>query len=342
MLLLKFVNDTEEWKKIYLKCWYNGKKINFDAFLGLPLDEKSRNDGVKLVADQIKDLELILGLATTKIELEQLSSIHTLLNKYDKNKDFLSGLIKLCSFVLLNNNGAAIAKIKEIINLDFKFYSFESDWWNILSNESRQIVLETTYRSLKMLASSSIPKIQLSIFFQYINALDPGDRIKSLIGSNDLEITLAELRKMANSNFWGNEIAFTWFIIFLHRTFEAEAFNYLNEQLPKIVMTKDIKQLWGYVYSFPIENKRRIELIESLKMAKKDLGDYEYFLKILFMESEIVRNELGVMIPLFQLKRDYFQSLLIKEKAIFLAVYNLSLLNDNNQNLWKNLYNVAD
>jgi hypothetical protein len=338
MLLAKFVNNRDDWEVAYKKCFEATLQKEFKSFFNNRIRINSES---KIFADLHKKLENLQGLSKL-YERELVTSEYKILKKiledYKTKDDFLSSLLRLSVYTLVKNYGAATNVIKQVINTDFRLYSIAPSWWNKLTVDDRQNVLDLMYESLKFIADAELPSGPKNMFFQYINALDPGDRIKSIINSKSIDVSLADLRKLSTSNFWGRENAMAWFVIFSQRTFEAEAVSYILESSSFFVEEKELNEMWAYSLFLPADEAFRKNLVDILKSTSNAKTPEQQFLASMFLEHEALRFDVNEKLPPFQLRRNLYYKMYEEDIAIDLAVYNLYLLSDKDSNLWIKLY----
>lgn len=296
-------------KIIKKKTELNAKKINLSEIL---------LDSEKILSSQIDRFK-----------------IRHLLDKLNKIEGNLAiEIIKLALFLKVKNNGRGHIIFNKILSSDKAKFLFYGE------RGVSKLLREDLYNGLVPVLDFLSDKLHGKRFYYlsiYLKDFFPEMKLQY-----DSSISLKDLRAITRSHVWGDNYPALWVSEFVGRTTNKDSYNYIENVL-KVNSTKSkfLDLMWLFKYHTPRDEQTRKRLKEAVIELKNSNNDYYKMTLYSILENkeiyEMVKKELKLKRPLFNLKRQYYRDLLQTGEHINFATFNLLSLGDRGKDLiwWK-------
>ncbi len=177
---------------------------------------------------------------------------------------------------------------------------------------------------------------KFDMFISQMNFLFSGQYFNEIKNQFNVNFSLTDLREVSKKTY-SSQFFYPWIFNRLYpRTSDIEALNFLEKTFKNIDMNElRFHQYWVLYYYFPKGDEIREKIINDLTKMWNSQNFYYKYLVIRAMEDQVIKENLSKKSsvfkkPLFKMKRDFYQELLLSGKSTQLAIYNLILLGDLN------------
>lgn len=303
---------------------------DFERRLKQIKDKKSSldNDMIEIFKKSLKTFEMEKGIdKETKIRkiAESLKSSKSI---------FWKNFIEL-NLAVESGNSAWVRRVfKSFINVGPEVILFDEENSLIKANSEWKDDFLKMFKRLEKYFEEDEDKFDM--FISQINFLFSGQYFNEVKNQFSVNFSLTDLREISKKTY-SSQFYYPWIFNRLYpRTSDIEALNFLEKTFKNIDINElRYDQYWVLYYYFPKGDEIRGKIINDLIKMWNSQSFYYKYLVIRAMEDQVIKENLSKKSqvfkkPLFKIKREFYQSLLLSGKSTQLAIYNLILLGDLN------------
>lgn len=182
---------------------------------------------------------------------------------------------------------------------------------------------------------------QIKILAHRLNQMGLGDSFENLSDEFDSDWSLTDLRERVKNPLLRTEFFDFWYLVLMNRTSEAE----LKEKMRGMITIKTLYgmedgQLWPFEYTFSGVEKKREIIIKRLNKMWNSKEPIDQYTVLRVSQNPVVKKLLSEINSNFQranfqIKREFFKDVLYSGYSTDVAMYELILLGDkDNNHLW--------
>lgn len=303
---------------------------DFERRLKQIKDKKSslENDMIKIFKKSLKTFEMEKGI-------DKETKIRKIAESLKKSKSiFWKNFIEL-NLAVESGNSAWVRRVfKSFINVGPEVILFDEENSLIKANSEWKDDFLKMFKRLEKYFEEDVDKFDM--FISQINFLFSGQYFNEVKNQFSVNFSLTDLREISKKTY-SSQFYYPWIFNRLYpRTSDIEALNFLEKTFKNIDINElRYDQYWVLYYYFPKGDKIRGKIINDLIKMWNSQSFYYKYLVIRAMEDQVIKENLSKKSqvfrkPLFKIKREFYQSLLLSGKSTQLAIYNLILLGDLN------------
>ncbi len=301
---------------------------------------KKPNDAI-LILKKIEELMLLKLEDSTSLErIRRLTEFRNLKNL--ANYPYLAQILELLIAIKVENQAWAYDSLLSLMNthpfrlaFEVDHLTFNGEW----SAERQEKIFLSLGLEIAQYFKKSHPQ-EVDIFMTIFSDFLKLRSFDSLAVKYSTDWSLVRIREGISQRVLSRKLPSFWYSQLSFRTSTSQVEIYLEELLSLDngkFFTED--SLWFFAESFPSSDLGR-ETVFRLINESNPSDDYIRLLSFYLIENESLKRKLSesktnYQRPLFQLRRDFFRSLLSRSKSRDLAIYYLIKAGDHNPNyLW--------
>lgn len=298
------------------------------------------NDVVKILK-KIEELMLVKLEDSTSLErIQKLTEFKKIQNL--SNYPYLERVLDLLIAMKAENHAWAYSTLLNLMNthpfrlaFEVDHLTFKGDW----TPERQEKLFLSLGLEVAQFFKKSHPQ-EVDIFMTLFSDFLKLRSFDSLAVKYSTDWSLVRIREGISQRVLSRKLPSFWYSQLSFRTSTSQVENYLNELLnlnDGQIFTAD--SLWFFAESYPSSDIGR-DTVYRLVKESDPKDDYIRLLSFYLIENENLKRKLSesegqYRRPIFQLRREFFRSLLSRSKSRDLAIYYLMKAGDLDQDyLW--------
>ncbi len=284
-----------------------------------------KNEYVELTQNFLNNLKRSWKTSGEKHDFLRDSLV--LVDDKDQNSAILD-IVKVAVAIESSNQAWAEKIILDLLGLEhhhsfFNSYIAKGDLEKLQKNVMG--ILQHTQRKMQ-------DKFLFKLFASYLVEFYDVSSRKEFYKAFNLNWTLQEIRKVAESKVYGHNLTGLWIPILKKRVSRSELVKYYKKVLTEENIIRFPKKVLWIIMDYVPDNKTiKQKIVKVISSMRNSVDPYLKELYIRLHDKDKVSEMFVKSLhkrPVFVLKRDFYRDLLKKNIAVEYAVYNLLMLGD--------------